>query len=278
MSVTFLDGRAPGFGYNVFGMPSSLDFPILAALITLGYISPTAAQTTPDVITLKAPDGIVLKASYFSPGRPGPALLLLPQCDYDRASWRAFAAAAAEEGFHVLTLDYRGYGESEGQRSEKREEQAAVMAAKWPGDIDTAFDWLAGRPGVDRSRLAAAGASCGATQAAYLAQRRRAVRTIVLLSGGAAPAVRDFLGVAGWLPVLGAASLDDGPVVPQMRALLAASAHPASRFVEFAAGGHGTDMLAAQKGLAPLILAWLETNLGPGAALRHPASRSARSR
>jgi len=235
----------------------------LAIFGILGSANRSEAQSTPEIVTLNAPDGVPLKGTYFSPGKPGPALLLLHQCDGTRATWTSFASLAAAEGYHTFTFDYRGYGESGGVQFDDRQAQAALMAAKWPSDVDTAFSWLLARRGVDRERVVAAGASCGATQAAHLAERHAVVNTIVILSGGTAPAVRSFLSRAAALPVMGAASLDDGPVVSQMRALLTASSHPASKFVEFEKGGHGAEMFAVQPQLARLMLDWFRTHRTP---------------
>jgi dienelactone hydrolase len=219
------------------------------------------AQNGPEVVTLKAPDGIALKASYFSPGKPGPAILLLHQCNQDRSSWTKLATMAAAKGFHVMTLDYRGYGESEGKRFDNYQEQGPVTAEKWPGDVDAAFDWLVSRPGVDRNRVGAAGASCGVNQSAQLARRHPEVKTIILLSGGIDANAREYIGKSSWLPVLAAASLDDGNAVPQMRWATGWSKHPATKFVEFKAAGHGTDMFAVEKGLEPMMIDWFEANL-----------------
>jgi predicted alpha/beta hydrolase len=234
---------------------------LYVAILMFSVTLDAQARSVPTIVTLEARDGTALKASFFSSAKPGPALLLLPQCDNDRSSMAGFAATAVANGYHVLTLDYRGFGDSGGRHPESRQEQAKVMATTWPGDVDVALAWLLARPVVDRTRVGAVGASCGATQAAHLARRQRVLKTVVMLSGGTAPEVRAFLGEARWLPVLGVASLDDGPMVSQMRWLISASSHPASRFVEVPTGGHGTEMFAAQPDLPTAILEWFATHL-----------------
>ena len=49
-------------------------------------------------------------------GRSGPAMLLLHQCNMDRHAWDGLAKDLADAGVHVLTLDFRGFGESGGDR------------------------------------------------------------------------------------------------------------------------------------------------------------------
>ena len=233
----------------------------LSTLLALLAVAPAAADDTHKVVSLEAPDGTALKASYFAADKPGPGLLLLHQCNRDRSAWAAFAARAAARGIHVLTLDYRGYGESGGQRFENYQEQGPVMQEKWPGDVDAAFAYLASQPGVDKNRIGAAGASCGVNQAVQLARRHPGVRTVVLLSGSIQPDARAYIRSTSSMPVFTAASLDDGNAVQTMRWIKELSSHPASRYVEYKAAGHGTDMFAVEKGLEPALLEWFDTHL-----------------
>ena len=220
-----------------------------------------AAQTAPVPVTLKAPDGIMLKASYYSPGKPGPAVMLLHQCNASRSSWTPLATAAAARGYHVLAMDYRGFGESGGEQTDNPQAQGQIVATKWPGDVDAAFAWLVAQPGVDKDRIGAAGASCGVNQSVLLARRHPEVKTVILLSGGLNPAARLQLQMAPWMPILAAASLDDGGTVEGMRWNLGWSRNPMNKFIEYQAAGHGTEMFAVEKGLQPAMLDWFDAHL-----------------
>jgi dienelactone hydrolase len=231
-----------------------------------------AAQPAVAPVTVKSPDGITLKATYYSPGKPGPGLMLLHQCNRDRGAWEPLAKSAAARGFHVMAMDYRGYGESQGDRFESAQEQGPIIATKWPGDVDAAFAWFMAQPGVDKERIGAAGASCGVNQAVQLARRHPGVKTAVLLSGGVTADARMYLQQSPWMPVLASASLDDGTTVDDMRWILGWSRNSDSRFVEYTAAGHGTDMFAVEKGLEPLMLQWFETHL-----VKTPVTRSSTS-
>ena len=232
-------------------------------MVTLAILlSPSnAAAQASSVVTLKAPDGTTLKATYYPAGKPGPGLVLLHQCNGERSAWGPFAQAAARRGYHVIALDYRGYGESEGERFDTFQQQAQLTAEKWNGDVDAAYTWLTAQPAVDKGRIGAAGASCGVNQAVLLARRHPQVKTVMLLSGGITQPGREHLRDSPWLPVLAAASHDDGNAVDTMRWILGWSRNPKNRLVEYRAAGHGTDMFAAEKGLEPLLLDWLDANL-----------------
>jgi pimeloyl-ACP methyl ester carboxylesterase len=257
----------------------------IAVLVTMSMAAPLAAQSqtappapTPSAartIDLKSPDGIALKASYFSAGRPGPGLLLLHACNRDRSSWHGLATAAATRGFHVLALDYRGYGQSGGTKSDDPQQQQWIADREWPGDIDTAYAWLTSQQGVDKTRMGAAGASCGVNQSVQLARRHPEVRTVVLLSGGLTVNGREFIRDSAWMPIFGAASHGDGGAVETMRWAMGWSRNPTNKFVEYQAAGHGADMFAVEKDLEPQVLAWLETHLRDAPATRPTGSTAA---
>ena len=250
---------ALGMLLGVFAMASPL-------VAQQSSASPTSSQAR--TIDLKSSDGITLKASYFSAGRPGPGLLLFHACDRDRSSWNGLATAAAARGIHVLAMDFRGYGQSGGTRGDNPQQVQWIADREWPGDIDAAYAWLTSQAGVDKTRMAATGASCGANQSVQLARRHPEVRTVVVLSGAIAPDGREFIRDSAWLPIFGAASHGDGGAVETLRWAMGWSRNPSNKFVEYQAAGHGTDMFAAEKELQPQVLTWLETHLKGAPATR----------
>lgn len=226
-----------------------------------------AAQPAARDVDIHASDGVTLKATYYSPGKPGPGVLLLHMCNSTRKSWAGLGEKLAARGFHALALDYRGYGDSGGQRREDPQEQQAMMNAMWPRDIDTVLAFLAAQAGVDRERVGAVGASCGVHQAVQLARRQREVKTLVLLAGDTDWSGEEFLAATPGLPLLGVAAADDGTAVDEMKWLLGFSAFPKNRMIEYPRGGHGTEMFAVHAALEPTIVDWLDEHL-----VRHPVS------
>ncbi|MGB6944319.1 MAG: alpha/beta fold hydrolase [Bryobacteraceae bacterium] len=141
---------------------------VIAAALT--FTVSLSAEVHKKDVDIKAPDGVNLKGTYFSAARPGPAILLLHQCNMDRHAWDGLADDLAGNGFHVLTVDFRGFGESGGSKSTDPDTRAAERK-KWPSDVDAAFEYLTKQKGVDQLRVAVGGASCGVTQASDLAAR-----------------------------------------------------------------------------------------------------------
>jgi dienelactone hydrolase len=213
--------------------------------------------------TIMAADGVLLKATFTPAGKPGPGVILFHQCNRDRKAWNTLVPRLTAAGFHVLAFDYRGYGESGGERhlNLPANERIAVVANKWPGDIDAAFNFLLAQRGVDKNRIGAAGASCGVNQSIQLALIHSQVKSLVLLSGTTDTAGRQFLRTADGLPIFAAASDDDFDAVPLLRWVLAFSHNPQNKFAQFKAAGHGTNMFAVEKGLEPMIVEWFAKTL-----------------
>jgi len=231
-----------------------------------------AAQEVPAqrVVDLKAADGTKLKATYFAAAKPGPGVLLLHQCNQQRKNWDDLAGRLAGTGINVLTLDYRGYGESGGTpyKDLAQDEVTKVVTEKWPGDVDTAFSYLVAQPGVTRGTVGAGGASCGVNQSIQLARRHPEVKSLVLLSGNTDRDGRGFLRRSEKLPMMLGAADDDGAAVEVMQWLFELSMNPGSKFVHYTSGGHGTEMFAAHKELPGTIVDWYVQTLvkTPGSA------------
>jgi dienelactone hydrolase len=238
---------------------------VIAAI--LAFSLGLAADAQKKDVDIKAPDGMNLKGSYFSPGRPGPAMLLLHQCNMDRHAWDGLAKDLADAGFHVLTIDFRGFGESGGGATADPAERRKVIQEKWPGDVDAAYDYLKGQKGVDQARIAAGGASCGVTQASDLAARHHEVKALMLLSGSASDAAKAYLAATPALPVFGAASQGDTGAAKGIKEAVESSKNPRTTVKIYAGTEHGVPMFAKNTELEPMIVSWLKTQLtGHGGA------------
>ena len=225
---------------------------LFAATLSLGL----AAESQKKDVDIKATDGANLKGSYFSPGRPGPAILLLHQCNMDRHAWDGLAMDLANAGFHVLTLDFRGFGDS-GRTTDQA--QRTSMREKWPGDVDTALEYLKSQKGVDPARLAAGGASCGVTQSSDLAARHHEIKALMVLSGTTTETTRTYVTSTPSLPVFGAASEGDTNAAKGIREAVAASKNPHSTVKIYAGTEHGVPMFAKNPELEPMIVSWLQS-------------------
>jgi dienelactone hydrolase len=227
-----------------------------------GGVSAWAAERAVD---LTAADGTKLKATYFAAAKPGPGVLLLHQCNRQRKIWDGLAQQLAAAGINVLTLDYRGYGESGGDRFDKLPPQQAAQtqAEKWPGDIDVAFQYLVSQSGVKRDTIGVGGASCGVNNSIQTARRHTEVKSLVLLSGNTDLKGRQFLRESTKLPVFFAVADDDEfpPSIVAIEWLYSLDADPEKKFVHVATGGHGADMFKVHPDMPGQIVDWYVTTL-----------------
>jgi dienelactone hydrolase len=260
--------------------------PVIALLLTaLGC----SAQNSigPRVVDLTAADGTVLKASFFAAAKPGPGVILLHQCNRQRKVWDDLAGRLAASGISVITLDFRGFGDSGGTPLDKLTPEKAGKDQEevWPGDVDLALHYLESQSGVSHELIGAGGASCGVNQAVQLARRHAEVKSLALLSEGTDRQGRAFLRKSPGLPLFLAAADDDPDdlgVVDVMEWLRDLSPDPANVFVHYATGGHGVVMFESHKELPGKIVEWFETTLiktpGTAPATRKPGAMSAESR
>lgn len=230
-------------------------------LALVGVLTVTGATAQSKDVDLEAADGVRLKATYSSPGRPGPGMLLIHQCNMDRTSWTNISTALVDAGIHVLTLDLRGFGDSEGEGISSG---FPMLLQKSAGDSDMALEYLSSQSGVDVARLGVGGASCGGMILADLAARRPGVKALMLLSSPPSEtAVQNMADTPG-LAVFGAATEDDPVtrgVADALRGAVAGSKHPHSIAKIYAGTEHGLPMFETNPDLEPQLLDWLKNEL-----------------
>src|SRR5262249_53807954 len=227
------------------------------------------------VVDLKAPDGTLLKATYFAAAKPGPGALLFHQSNRTRKDWDDVAAQLAAAGISTLTVDIRGHGESGGQES---------MQKRF-GDIDTVFQYLNSQPGIQRNVIGVGGAGVIGVENAVEAARRHSteVKSLVLLSGETSQEGLQFLRDSSQLPELFVASDDDEypPTTEAMELLYITASNSGRKFVHYSAaedapwlwyepfdigkvpatGNHGTDLFKTHAELPGIIVQWFVTTL-----------------
>ncbi|MCZ6617154.1 MAG: alpha/beta fold hydrolase [Gammaproteobacteria bacterium] len=235
---------------------------LITALTLVASIFVPAWAETMDV-DLEATDGTRLKATYMSPGRPGPAMLLIHQCNMDRSSWSVITPSLVDAGIHVLTMDLRGFGDSEGDGLDGTGGFRSFMENS-TADVDMAYAYLVGQAGVDNTRIAVGGASCGAMLTADLASRQSGVKVLMLLSGPPSDGAITHMAATSALAVFTAASRGD-PITPgvadRLKGAVDGSKHPHSIARIYDGTEHGLPMFEKNADLQPTLIAWLTTEL-----------------
>ncbi|MGC1685794.1 MAG: alpha/beta fold hydrolase [Candidatus Acidiferrales bacterium] len=249
-----------------------ISLPIVLLLISRALAFAASEPPAPHTVDLTAADGTALKATFFAAAAPGPGVILFHQCNQQRHNWDDLAARLAAAGINVLTVDYRGFGESSGGRFAEITQQQRIeyVDQKWPGDMDVAFHYLVSQSVVAHDIIGAGGASCGVHQAIQLAHRHPEVKSLVLLSGDTNRDGRHFLQASANLPLFVSVADDDGDTdaTNVMEFLVGVSPNPGNKFVHYKTGGHGTAMFLPHPELLGMIVDWFVTTLEktPGSA------------
>ena len=231
----------------------------LATLLVI--VAANAMAATPQEISLRTDDGVVIAGALYLPGRPGPGLVLLHALSRTHEDWSAVAPRLADAGFVVLAIDLRGHGASGPLPEGTTLDDLTPMLA----DVRAARAFLASRREAIPGRVGIAGASIGANLAILAAATDPTVHSLALLSPGIDyRALRPEAAIKkyGERPALIIASQEDNYATSSARQLAVAGPGIGIRDLRILNGaGHGTAMLARQPDLASSLVDWFKRTL-----------------
>ena len=199
-------------------------------------------------LDISASDGTKLKATYYSSDKPGPGMLLLHECDMDRKSWQSLATSLANNGIHVLTFDYRGYGETAASGN---------LYEHLASDVDSALANLISQPGVDKEHIAAGGASCGVYNSMQLAMRNDKIKALFLLTGPIPEKGVEYIKTHPDMPIFAIENGDEVAAVKELDAIIKNSKNPASTMKAYPNGAHGVRIFEKHPEIIPTVTNWL---------------------
>ena len=238
---------------------------LLPLVLLLSAATAYGQSPSPKDIDIQAPDGTKLRAIFFAAAKSGPGVLLLHMCNTARKSWEPVAKELSEKGINALTIDNRGFGESGGPRFEGASPDVLKqLNEKWPGDFEAAYDYLVAQPGVDKTRIAIGGGSCGVNNALTLAEHHPDVKALVLLAGSTDLAGIDYIAHRPEMPIFTAAAADDEynrATLQIMQWFSEISGNPRTKFSGFKDGRHGTEIFGPHPELVDQIAAFLVDTL-----------------
>ena len=143
-------------------------------------------------------DGLKLSGILSTPdnsqGKRFPGVVLVPGfMSTADAFFPGFADELNKGGFVSLTMDFRGFGQSEGVRGE-------VIPYLQIYDASNAISYLQSRPEVDPDKIAILGVSLGGGEVAYIAARDRRVKAVasMVLVGDGVRRMRKFRTEEQW--------------------------------------------------------------------------------
>ena len=164
----------------------------------------------------------------------------------DQSAWSEFAEELVEEGYAVVTFDFRGFGETGGERD----------FSKLDEDLSLVVNALRDR---GKQQIFLIGASMGGTTSLVVAARED-LAGVVAVSAPAQFEDQDALAAVASItePKLFIASEDDTAAATSLAALIGASGEPKDEQI-YSGDRHGTDLLQGEHAAAilELILAFL---------------------
>jgi len=227
----------------------------LTTIVLLVFASTLLAEKKD--VTIAAGDGFALKGSLYSPGKIGPGILLLHQCNADRQIYDTLGNMLSAAGYNALTVDFRGFG---GSKSAQYPDLASARD-KMPGDVDAAFNFLTSQNSVNKTVLGVIGGSCGVNQPIQAARRHPEFKTLVLLSGGSDADGETFIKSSAKMPIFGAASEEDSGAAASIKKIVGLSPTKDSQLTMLEGAGHAASMLEKEPDLQADIVIWFRTNL-----------------
>ncbi len=224
-------------------------------------VSATEPEPTAREVEFTSTDGLRLSGRLFGSGNRG--VVLAHMYPADQTSWAETATRLAEEGYLVLTFDFRGYGDSQGDRD----------IAHLDRDVMGAVTYLRTQGATE---LALIGASMGGTACLIAADQAQLLSSIRLAGVAALSAPVEFKGLcaASAVPrlvvplLLIAAERDVGAEGAQALAALATTSGDAEvgrvQLHLLPGSDHGTNLLTGDQGetVYSLLLSFLEVTLG----------------
>ncbi len=218
--------------------------------------SKQAREATIEDIDLKTSDGINLKGTYYK-GTTNQGVVLLHMLNKKGSTWKEFAKDLQNSGYHVVAIDFRGHGDSDGDWNDFSDSEFEDQN----DFVDMEYDVVAAAAFLKKKATwpkTVVGASIGANIALRYAANTPEVEKVVLMSPGLSyKGVRtNEASMAYQGEVLMVGSTDDAPYIEANEKLnnKFVGKHKTFEYMS----GHGSDLFKLESGLSARIIGWLE--------------------
>ncbi|HLC39594.1 MAG TPA: alpha/beta fold hydrolase [archaeon] len=211
---------------------------LLSGCISIFQRSPAQQVAAPAEVTFLTDDGVTIRGTYYAGGNN--SIILLHMLIRSRNDYNFFAKQLQQNGYSVLSIDFRGHGQSIPPSFNQIDDFNKLFI-----DVAAAKNFLAASKGKPADRISIIGASIGANIALRYAADNPSIRSIILLSPGNNyhdVTARDVIGkYQGKILIIAAA--DDGNGVAAQEATGIAVLTDKEELKIYEKGGHGTNLL-----------------------------------
>ena len=155
---------------------------VLTVLLSLHSAVGLAAAAND--VQFPSADGHQLTGSLWA-NADGPGVLLFHQCNSSRAMYQELGAELSQSGFKVLAIDFRGFGDSQGDglsMADADQDGRRELFSGFPKDAEAAYAYL-NEQGSGQV-VGALGASCGGWQVVALANAHPELIRLGFFSSG----------------------------------------------------------------------------------------------
>jgi esterase/lipase len=211
---------------------------------------PAPAGVTDEPVRFETSDGVTISGHLYSSNGPKrKAVVLAHEFPTDQTAWTAFAEELAANGIDALTFDFRGYGETGGEKDITKIDLDVEAAARFVGSRDYPEVYLFG-------------ASMGGTASIKVAARFEVAGLVTISSPD------EFMGLdareditAVTAPKLFVAAQGDNGAPDAVEFFMQAALEPKSNVI-YEGSEHGTEILGGASGaeLEEALFAFLEAN------------------
>ncbi len=210
-------------------------------------------EKDPNEFTITTADEVNITALYSETNQATQAVLLLHMLGKDKSDYKNLNLYLQQNGFSVLAIDFRGHGNSDLEYTIFTDEDWQNLVV----DVEAGVDFLESK---GYERIAVVGASIGANAGFKQAVQDTRIDSLVLLSLGEEYHGINVTAIAPYYdrPVLLVAAMNDKDAAVSATRIYNALETPYLDLKMYPTGGHGTEMLQNQEGLAAVIVTWLQ--------------------
>lgn len=210
-------------------------------------------EKDPNEFIITTADEVNITAVYTETNQATQAVLLLHMLGRDKSDYKSLSLYLQQNSFSVLAIDFRGHGNSDLDYATFTDEDWQKLVL----DVETGVDYLESK---GYKRIAVIGASIGANAGFKQAIQDTRIDSLVLLSAGEEYYGINVTAIAPYYerPALIVAAMDDKEAAVAATRIYNAMKNPYVDLKMYPTGGHGTEMLTNQEGLAPTIVTWLQ--------------------
>ncbi len=226
---------------------------IIAIVFLIAGCTEQVPEKDPNEFIITTADEVNITAVYKETNQATQAVLLLHMLGKDKSDYNNVSLYLQQNGFSVLAIDFRGHGNSD-------LDYTTFTDADWQNlvvDVEASVDFLESK---GYERIGVVGASIGANAGFKQAVQDTRIDSLVLLSAGESYHGINITGIAPYYdrPVLIVAAMDDKEAAVAATRIYNALETPYSDLKMYPTGGHGTEILQNQDGLAATIVTWLQ--------------------